>query len=233
MEKSENNSVKPSKSKLKYDRQFTSQLRLYRAVVAVMPALTTLLFRTKISGRENMPKDGACFVCCNHLSNWDPVLLAVAVKRPLHFMAKKEIFGVPGLGSIARTLGAFPVDRENADVTAVKTALNHIKHENALGIFPQGTRCVGRPPEELPIKGGVGMMVYKMKSDVVPVSIYSKGYKISPFKRVYIEIGKPIKFEEYEAGEKGNETYQKIGDTIFGRICGGVKHLKEQSENAG
>lgn len=231
MENSEVKSIKPDKAKIKYDKQFTKKMRFYRTVVAPAGVFAKILFRTKVVGRENMPTDGACFVCCNHLSNWDPVLLAAAVKRPLHYMAKKEIFGVPVLSGIVKALGAFPVDRDNADVTAIKIALTHLKHGNAIGIFPQGTRCVGEPPETLSVKSGVGMMVYKTRDDVIPVSIYTKGYKVLPFRRIYVKIGKPIKFDEYGIAEKGLESYQKISDEIFDRVCSGVRELKEAAEN--
>lgn len=241
MENSQNNEVLTEKEKLKQkkkhqkefekqNKKYVSKMRFYKTVVFILSGIIRLLFRMKINGRENMPKDGACFVCCNHLSNWDPVFLAIAVKRPVHFMAKKEIFAVPVLGSIVTALGAFPVDREAADITAIKTALNHIKHGNALGIFPQGTRCVGKAPEELPIKSGTGMMVYRTESEVVPVSIYTKGYKVSLFKPVYVEIGKPISFEEYGAGEKSPEKYQRISDIIFDRICSQANASKCEAE---
>ena len=234
MENSQNNEVLTEKEKLKQkkkqqkefekqNKKYVSKMRFYRCVVFCLTGIIRVFFRMKIKGRENMPKSGECFVCCNHLSNWDPVLLAIAVKRPIHYMAKKEIFSVPVLRNLVTALGAFPVDRETADITAIKTALNHIKHGNALGIFPQGTRLVGEPPEKLPIKSGTGMMVYRTQSDVIPVSIYTKGYKVSPFKRVYVEIGKPIKFEDYNAGEKSPEEYQRIRDIIFNRICSQAK----------
>ena len=241
MKNSQNNAVIDEKEKLKQqkkqkkeikkqNKKYLSKMRFYRTVVFLLTGIIRLLFRMKIRGRENMPKDGACFVCCNHLSNWDPIFLAISVKRPVHFMAKKEIFSVPVLGRLVTVLGAFPVDREAADITAIKTALNHIKYGNALGIFPQGTRLVGEMPEKLPIKSGTGMMVYRTESDVVPVSIYTKGYKVSLFKPVYVEIGKPIKFEEYNAGEKSPEEYQRISDIIFDRICSQANASKCEAE---
>ena len=241
MENSQNNEILSEKEKLKQkkkhqkeiekqNKKYVSKMYFYRIIVFLLTGIIRLLFRIKIKGRENMPKDGACFVCCNHLSNWDPVFLAISVKRPVHFMAKKEIFSVPVLNKLVTLLGAFPVDRETADITAIKTALNHIKHKNALGIFPQGTRCVGEPPETLPIKSGTGMMVYKTESDVIPVSIYTKGYRVSIFKPVYVEIGKPISFNEYNACEKGQEEYQRISDIIFGRICSQANASKSEAE---
>lgn len=230
MENLQNNKVQTDKAEIKRrkkqlteirkkNKKYTCKMRFYKFMVFCLTGAIRVCFRMKIDGKENMPKDGACFVCCNHMSNWDPIFLAVSLKRPVHFMAKKEVFSIPVLKNLLGALGAFPVDRETADITAIKTALTHINYGNALGIFPQGTRCKRKPPETLPIKSGTGMMVYRTQSDVVPVSIFTKGYKVSLFKPVYVTIGKPIKFEEYNAGEKSPEEYQRISDIIFGRIC--------------
>lgn len=192
-------------------------MRLYRFAVGLLSAPLRLLM-ADVRGTENMPREGACFVCANHISNWDPVLVAIAVKRPVHYMAKVQLFRVPILGKLLRTLGAFPVDRDAADIGAIKTALTHIKHEEPLGIFPQGKRYRGERPETKDIKNGVGMMVYRTHAPVVPVAIYTKDYKVRLFRRVYVRVGKPIEFEEFQAGAKSQEEYQRISDCIFDRI---------------
>lgn len=193
-------------------------MRLYRFAVGLLTAPLRFLM-ADVRGTENMPKEGACFVCANHISNWDPVLVAIAVKRPVHFMAKVQLFRVPLLGKLVRTLGAFPVDRDAADIGAIKTALTHIKHEEPLGIFPQGKRYRGERPQTKDIKNGVGMMVYRTHAPVIPVAIYTKEYKVRLFRRVHVRVGKPIEFEEFQAGAKSQEEYQRISDCIFDRIC--------------
>lgn len=202
------------------EKTYKSPMRFYRTVVKLLSAPIKAMFLIKIKGSENIPQNSPCFVCCNHLSNWDPVFLAVAIKRPVHFMAKKELFSIPVIKNLLITLGAFPVDRENADFTAIKKALTHIKYENMVGIFPQGTRCMGNVPETIGVKSGTGMLVFKTQADVLPVSIYTKDYKVRLFKKVYITIGKPISYEEYGPTQKSQEEYQRISDIIFERICG-------------
>lgn len=221
MEKSLNNSV---------DKIYKSPMRFYKIVVKALSALIKALFFISIEGTENIPQNGACFVCCNHLSNWDPVFLAIAIKRPMHFMAKKELFCIPVIKNLVRALGAFPVDRDNADFTAIKTALTHIKYENMVGIFPQGTRCLGNSPETIGVKSGTGMMVFKTQADVLPVSVYTENYRVKLFKKVYIKIGKPIKFDEYGPVEKSQEEYQRVSDIIFNRICSLVNESKKEAE---
>lgn len=210
------------------DKIYKNPMKLYKVLVKCLTGIIRILFRVEVKGYENMPQNGPCLVCGNHLSNWDPVFMAISVKRPVFFMAKKELFKIPVISSLVSVLGAFPVDRENIDFTSVKTAITHIKYKNALGIFPQGTRCIGKSPTTLPIKNGVGMITFKTESDVVPISIYTKNYKVSLFKKVYINIGTPIKYSEYGEVERSPEGYQKISDHIFNRIC----ELNNESEEA-
>lgn len=169
-------------------------MRLYRFAVGFLSGILRFLFFADITGAEHMPQSGACFVCANHISNWDPVLVAIAVKRPVHFMAKVQLFRIPVLGKLLRALGAFPVDRDAADIGAIKTALTHLKHDEPLGIFPQGKRMRGEVPQTKDIKSGVGMMVYRTEAPVVPIAIYTKDYKVRVFRRVHVHIGKPIAF---------------------------------------
>ena len=93
-----------------------------------------------------------------------------------------------------------------------------MKHGEPLGIFPQGKRCRGVKPETKDIKSGVGMMVYRTEAPVVPVAIFTKDYKVRLFRRVHVRVGKPISFEEYAAGAKSPEEYQRISDMVFDRI---------------
>lgn len=212
-------------------KQYESKMRFYKFAVALLTPVLKAIFRIKIEGAENIPQTGDIYVCCNHLSNWDPILLAVSSRRPIHYMSKKEVFKIPVIKSLLSLLGAFPVDRDNVDITAVKTALTHIKYKNAIGIFIQGTRCTGKDPESIGAKSGVGMLVYKTMSDVIPVSIYTKGYKVVPFKKVYVTIGKPIKYDEFSVGEKSPEEYQRMSNFVFDRICGMARAKKEALEN--
>lgn len=116
-----------------------------------------ILHPVTIIGRENLPEHGA-LLCPNHNSNWDPVLVAlkVPVNYRLHIMAKKELFCNKVFDWVLRKLGAFPVDRGEGDIEAVKTALKAIKSGDNLLIFPEGTRV--EHEGALPAKGGVAVI---------------------------------------------------------------------------
>ena len=91
-----------------------------------------ILHPVTIIGRENLPEHGA-LLCPNHNSNWDPVLVAlkVPVNYRLHIMAKKELFCNKVFDWVLRKLGAFPVDRGEGDIEAVKTALKSYQERGA------------------------------------------------------------------------------------------------------
>ena len=80
--------------------------------------------KTKIIGKENLPQTGGAVVFANHVSAFDIFLLAIASRRHLHFMAKKSLFKIPVVNWFIKAFKAFPVERNTADMTAMKTAVN-------------------------------------------------------------------------------------------------------------
>ena len=163
-------------------------------------------FKLKITGRENIPK-GGCVVCPNHNSLSDPPLTAVALtgRGNLAVMAKKELFAHPQLGPLITWLGAFPVDRTRADITAIKAALQAVKDGRKLVVFPQGTRGAG----EDEAKEGAAMLAARSKAPILPIYITEKKER---FGRVQIVIGKPFMPEE------GSRDYAAIAEDIVHRI---------------
>lgn len=108
-------------------------------------------------------------VVANHLHNADPVLIEIAFPRPLHFMAKRELFGVPVIGGIIRWVGAFPVDRGRADRSALRAAQARLGQGIAVGMFPEGTRSAGRRLQ--PALPGAGLVALKAGVPILPVAI--------------------------------------------------------------
>lgn len=134
--------------KFKYHRWFQW------LVVPFVALAFHIYFGYRIIGRENIP-EGGCVVCPNHIQLSDPPFAAVALshRTPLRLMAKKELFqGNKLFAWLIAALGAFPVDREGADITAIKTALSSVKAGQKLIIFPQAraARPRARPRREPP-----------------------------------------------------------------------------------
>ena len=181
--------------------------------------LRKCFYRCTIIGADKIPKEGGVLICSNHISMHDVVILAAASDRQIRFMAKKELFNVPLVSSLVKALGAFPVDRKNGDVGAIKHTVNIVKNGDVAGIFPQGTRHKKVHPKGTPIKNGAGLIVSRAKCTVVPASICTKGFKILPFfKKVRLEFGEPIPYEAFAELENDKDKFEKISEIIFEKI---------------
>lgn len=132
-------------------------------------ALCRIVLGMRIEGVHNVPKSGGVLVLGNHLHNADPVLICIAMPRPIHFMAKKELMSIPVVSWFARLSGAFPVDRGRADRTAIRRALVTLEQGIAVGMFPEGTRSPSRRIEK--VLGGAGLIAIKGGSPIVPLAI--------------------------------------------------------------
>lgn len=176
------------------------------------------LFRIRVIGAENEPAEGGLLVCANHLSNWDVVILAVTLHRPLRFFAKKELFSVPIVKNFVSAMGAFPADRGSADLGALRTAMKILREGGLVGFFPQGTRCPHKDPRDTEIKHGCAVLSHRANAAILPVAIKTNGWKILPFKRVDVSIGKPITPEELNIDKGGKEQYRAASEYVFSKI---------------
>lgn len=185
----------------------------YRMCYYVGNAIFRIVFRFNVVGKNNIPKDGRVILCSNHISNFDPLILGLAIPRQIRFMAKKELFINSFLDKFFSLLGAFPIDRKGPSISSIRTSLNILKNEEVLGIFPEGTRVFEEDISKA--KPGIGMIAVRGKSPVVPIFINSS-YRF--FSRVNITIGEPICFDEYYDKKLDKEDYTLISQNIMKAI---------------
>ena len=155
-----------------------------------------LIYRLKIEGLENIPKDNAYIVCPNHLSTLDPPLMVAVMPRSVAFMAKKELFEKPFCRWWMDWLGAFAVNREKPGASTIKTAMSIKKTEWVLGLFPQGTRG-----EFGVIKGvnkGFANLAKVTKCGILPVGVVGTQEKKNiPFTgKIIVKIGELIPYSD-------------------------------------
>jgi 1-acyl-sn-glycerol-3-phosphate acyltransferase len=99
-----------------------------------------LYFRLSRIGREHIPESGPVIFASNHRSFLDPFILGVCSRRPIYYVAKREIFANPIVAWLVSSLGAFPVRRGERDVEAIATAVELAGEGNVVAMFPHGTR---------------------------------------------------------------------------------------------
>lgn len=168
---------------------------IYTIVMVLYVILAKTVFRMKIVGKENFPREGNYIIMGNHVSMFDPLTLAMCnLRREIHFMGKRELFKNKFLAFIWRQVHAFPVDRGNIDMAAMRTAMKIIKSGETLGIFPEGTRST--TGEMGPLLGGAGVLALKSGVDVIPVYISGR-YK--PLRRMRVVVGEPVEMDDLRA----------------------------------
>ncbi len=174
----------------------------------LMAFIVRVLFGLRAEGLENIPEGGAV-IAAAHSSFVDPVAVAGVVRRPIHFMAKAELFKYPVLRWILPRGHVFPVRRGLADRNAIRHAISVVTDGHLLGIFPEGTRS--KSGEVQPLQGGAVMIAIKAGVPVVPVVVV--GVKPLRLRRsVEVRIGKPIAFGE--ARRAGKEEISAAGEQI-------------------
>jgi 1-acyl-sn-glycerol-3-phosphate acyltransferase len=185
-------------------------------------AIAKTFFSYRVIGAENMIEEGPCIIAANHCSFFDPPLVGVACKRAIHYLARKSLLEWPVLGPIFPELNVIPVDRKNADRSALMGAIRVVKSGGAVLIFPEGTRS---PDGNLqPAQPGIGMIVAKTGAPVVPVRI-SGSYEAFPRDRalprkvpVTVFIGAPRRVTD--GLNRANRTdYEKISRSTITAIA--------------
>jgi glycerol-3-phosphate dehydrogenase (NAD(P)+) len=174
---------------------------VYWCVRAVLQPFFHVWFRLGRIGREHIPRTGPAIVASNHRSFLDPFVIAVMARRPIYFVAKKELFLFhPVVSWLLSSLGAFPIDRGASDRESMATARAILDRGDIVLMFPEGTRirpgALGRP------KRGVGRLALETGAPVVPVAVIGteavrKGWRIRPHK-VRIRAGRPLTFPRVE-----------------------------------
>ncbi|MCL1883190.1 MAG: 1-acyl-sn-glycerol-3-phosphate acyltransferase [Defluviitaleaceae bacterium] len=171
-----------------------------------------VIYRFDVSGRENIPKEGAFLLCSNHIHAFDPIALAIFIKREPRFMAKKELFKPGFLNWFFRNYGAFPVDRKSpVDMKAYRTTLDLLKDGNGVVIFSQGTRMKDFDNA----KGGVAVFALKSGAPIIPAGI-SGSYK--PFTRLRVHYGEPIYMDKYAGQKVKTELVEEVMSTVVERV---------------
>ena len=172
---------------------------VYWIVRALFQPFFHLYFRLSWIGREHVPTDGPVIFTANHRSFLDPFVIATIARRPMYYVAKRELFEKhPLIAWWLNALGAFPVDRGTGDTNMIETAKAILDRGDSVLIFAEGTRVrpgpLGRPHR------GVGRLALESGAPVVPVAVTGterirRGWRIRPHK-VRIRIGAPLRFPQ-------------------------------------
>ncbi len=195
---------------------------LYGLIQCGLKTIFTLLYRATIKDAGKIPEKGKYIICSNHISYLDPVLIGAYTPRFTYFMAKKELFSFSFLSNLVIYLNAFPVDRDIIDRKTFNTALDILKNENVLCLFPEGTRSVdGKIGEG---KKGVGLISLLSGAPIIPMvligsnKIIQKPHKRIFFPKIKMVVGDIIDTEKIIKENDRKKAIQIIVDETMASI---------------
>jgi 1-acyl-sn-glycerol-3-phosphate acyltransferase len=180
------------------------------------------LFRLEARGTSHVPLRGPVLLVANHSSVLDPPLVGGACPRQLSFLAKAELFGVPGLGRLIRALNARPIRREGADAAALRVALRVLEQGGALLVFPEGTR--GPEGSLREPKPGAALLAVLSGAPVVPVLVrgsggaWPRGRRLPRPAKVRVTFGAPLRFDR-PAGADKKDYYDSVSRDMMAAIA--------------
>lgn len=204
--------------------------------------------KIEVEGGENLPVEGPYLVAPNHYSEFDPLIVALAVwklGRAPRFMAKESLFRVPVLGWILRATGMVPVARASSSASAKQTlnaAEELVRHGRGLIVYPEGT--LTRDPGMWPMRGKTGAVRLALDAGIplIPVAQWGTqailpryGKKISfwpPRKRVRVLFGAPIDLSAYEGKPVGPGTLSAATGILMDDIAGLLGELRGETPPA-
>jgi 1-acyl-sn-glycerol-3-phosphate acyltransferase len=145
----------------------------YRVVLAVGGPVMRRWSRMNVTGLECLPKDGPVLLVADHDSYWDPIAIAVAARevRQIRALAKSTLWKVKPVDRLMDSMGHIPVERGTSNADAMNIAVAELRNGACIGIFPEGTRSVGR---ELRARTGVGRLAEAVP-DAVVVGVRTNG----------------------------------------------------------
>ena len=178
---------------------------MYKLAANVVKVILKLMgSKARVYGEENLPKEGGFIIACTHTGYVDILNLGVAMyPREIHFMAKKQLFEMKGLGWLVKHLNAFPVDRDNPGPSVIKIPSQLLKEGKIVGIFPSGTRSA----DGTDLKQGAITIAQLAKAQIVPAAYVGARNVGDVMKRGkgYLIYGEP--FYVTGKGKEGREQF--------------------------
>lgn len=175
--------------------------------------LETIVYRPKIVGMENVPKDTAALICPNHVHALDSAIIVAKFKRKVNVLAKEELYKNGFIRFIADIFGIYPVKPDSKSMESVKISLKLLKKNELLMLFPEGTRngmAKGVKPKDGAIK-----LAIRANVPIIPIGFQGN---FKPFRKIKVNIGKPIYYTVKKEDINNKEIVEKLTDELMKEI---------------
>ena len=187
----------------------------------------TYAFSLRCGGHDQVPKRGGALLIANHQSYLDPLVVGLAARRHLTFLARKGLFTCNELfGRFLTSVNCVPVDQEGVATEGLKTTIEHLKAGRAVLVFPEGERSAS--DNMLPLKPGIHLIIRRTMVPIIPVGIagafdaYPRTAFVPKFSPIFLPptrasvatvVGKPLdphRYAKMSREEALTELFDKI-----------------------
>jgi 1-acyl-sn-glycerol-3-phosphate acyltransferase len=210
-------------------------------LAAVVVPLLSLLFKLEIEGREKLPRDGAYVLAPNHMSEIDPLVVALAVwrlGRAPRFMAKESLFRVPVLGWALRVTGMVPVARATSAAAAratLEASETLVRHGRGVIVYPEGS--LTREPDLWPMRGKTGAVRLALAGGipVIPMAQWGAQQVLPRYgklrlwplrRRVRVIVGDPVDLTAYAGAASSQTALVAATDLVMADISALLSQLR-------
>ena len=215
----------------------------YRVAVFLLWPIMTAFTKRDWRGMERLnTDDGGIIVVANHISWFDPLVIAHALwenDRPPRFLAKESVFRVPIVGSIVHSAGQIRVYRETKEaVEAVRDAVTAVREGECVVVYPEGT--ITKDPQMWPMAGktGAARIALATGRPVFPMGQwgatdvmrpYRKELRLLPRKTMHVWVGEPVDLSEFANQPMTHDTLEQATERIMDALTAeiaGIRGLK-------
>ena len=162
----------------------------------LLQLMAVLVYRIRVTGRENVPATGGVLLVSNHQSHLDPPFVGIGCPRLVNYLARQSLFRFAPFRWLITSLGVIPLDLGGKGISGLKESLRRLKRGEVLAIFPEGTRSSdGRIGRFMP---GFTTLAVRSGAAILPAAI-DGAYQAWPRQqtfpgggRVRVHYGEPI-----------------------------------------
>ncbi len=156
--------------------------RTYKVALGLCRPVVRFWGRLDVEGLEHVPPSGPLIIASNHDSYWDPVVIGIAAirLRQIRALSKSSLWKVKGLNKVLDGMGQIPVVRGTKDTDALDRAMSELRAGACVGIFPEGTRSLGR---KLRARSGIGRLAAAVPEATVVLASCAGATDIARFPR--------------------------------------------------
>lgn len=204
----------------------------------LVPAVGALC-RIRVENPENLPRSGPVIVAANHMTELDPIIVAIAVwrgRRSPHFMAKDSLFRIPVVGSVLGWSGQIPVERRAGGGKAMRAALDILRGDGVVIMYPEAT--LTRDPDLWPMAGktGVVRLARETGAPILPTAHWGVQNVLGryekrlhwwpPTRRVTVRFGAPLDLAGALGTGPDSEQLQRATDAVMVAVTSEMESIR-------